>query len=149
MPSKRKHLVFISHSSVGKKRKHFDFFISYSHQDREWARKFARALKDRNASVWFAEDEIAPGDQFTEAMNEGLRSSKTVAIVLSGKSSEMPQLLFEMGAAIGMGKRVVPIVPTGLDPADFPIPLRLRRFLLRGKPEETAAELLAEPAITA
>jgi hypothetical protein len=81
---------------MAKKPKIYDIFIVYSHPDRDWARKFARALEERNASVWFAEDQIAPGDTVAEAINHGLRASKTVAIVVSAKTSQMPWLLFEL-----------------------------------------------------
>lgn len=135
---------------MAKKHKH-SIFISYSHSepDREWVRKFVHALEDKHASVWFDENRLVPGELWTKAIEEGLRSSDIVAIVLSAQTSQMPSVLFELGAAIGMGKRIVPIVTPGLDPSALPVPLRLRHFLLRGSPEETAAELLGEQAITA
>jgi fructose-bisphosphate aldolase class 1 len=133
------------------KKPKFDVFISYSHleSDREWVREFARALQERNLSVWFDEEMIAPGEQVAEAINNGLRASKTVAVILSEGASQKPSMLFEMGAAIGMGKRVVPIVPPEVDPTQFPAPLQLRRFLNRRKPEETAAEFIGESAAIA
>ena len=47
----------------------------------------------------------------------------------------------ELGAAISMGKRVVPIVPRDLDPRALPFDVRLRRYLIRETPEQTAEEL--------
>lgn len=40
-----------------------------------------------------------------------------------------------------MGKKVVPIVPKGLDPGNLPLDVRLRRYLVRDSPEHTAEEL--------
>jgi hypothetical protein len=40
-----------------------------------------------------------------------------------------------------MGKKVVPIVPRGLDPSNLPLDVRLRRYLVRDSPEHTAEEL--------
>jgi hypothetical protein len=37
-----------------------------------------------------------------------------------------------------MGKRVVPIVPKGVDPSALPLDVRLWRYLVRGTPEHTA-----------
>ncbi len=61
--------------------------------------------------------------------------------LLDPESPARPNLFFELGAAIGMGKRVVPIVPKGLDPAVLPLDVRLRRYLIRQTPEQTADEL--------
>jgi hypothetical protein len=45
-----------------------------------------------------------------------------------------------------MGKRAVPIVSKEVKAAELPYPLRVRRFLPRESPEETATKLLAETA---
>lgn len=50
-------------------------------------------------------------------------------------------MFFELGAAIGMRKKVVPIVPKDLDPDALPFDLRLRRYVIRQSPEETADAL--------
>jgi len=40
-----------------------------------------------------------------------------------------------------MGKKVVSIVPKGMDPGSLPLDVRLRRYLVRDSPEHTAEEL--------
>ncbi len=116
-------------------------FISHSVADADWARSFARALKERGVTVWFDEFDVRPGDSVRDALEEGLRSSDVVVALLDADSPSKPNLFFELGAAIGMGKRVVPIVPKGLDPTALPLDVRLRRYLIRETPEETAEEL--------
>ncbi|HSY48674.1 MAG TPA: hypothetical protein VLC46_07680 [Thermoanaerobaculia bacterium] len=57
-------------------------------------------------------------------------------------SLHKPNLFFELGAAIGMRKRVVAVVPKGVDPSQLSdFELRLRRYLERDSPEGTAEEL--------
>ena len=62
-------------------------------------------------------------------------------MLLDAEVPARANLFFELGAAIGMGKRVVPIVPKGVDPSVLPLDIRLRRYLIRDTPEETAEEL--------
>jgi hypothetical protein len=116
-------------------------FISHSVADADWARSFAKALKDRGVAVWFDEFEVQPGEPWREALENGLRSSDVLVTLLDRESSSRPNLYFELGAAIGMGKRVVPIVPKDIDPSILPLDVRLRRYLIRETPEQTAEEL--------
>ena len=116
-------------------------FISHSARDVDWARSFAQALKERGVTVWFDEFDVRPGESVREAIEAGLRSSDVLVALLDAESSSKPNIFFELGAAIGMGKRVVAIVPKDLDPSVLPLDVRLRRYLIRDTPEQTAEEL--------
>jgi hypothetical protein len=115
-------------------------FISHSAKDADWARSFAQSLKQRGVSVWFDEFEVQPGESLREAMETGLRNSDVIVTLLDTESPSRANLFFELGAAIGMGKKVVPIVPRGIDPSLLPLDLQRRRYLLRDTPEQTAEE---------
>jgi hypothetical protein len=116
-------------------------FISHSPGDSDWARSFARALKERGVTVWFDEFDVRPGESVRDALEAGLRGSDVLVPLLDAESSSAPNLFFELGAALGMGKRIVPIVPKDLDPKVLPLDVRLRRYLVRDTPEHTAEEL--------
>jgi nucleoside 2-deoxyribosyltransferase len=116
-------------------------FISYSRRDADWARSFAEALKQRGVSVWFDEFDVQPGESLRDALEAALRNSDVLVAWLDQEYPSKPAVFFELGAAIGMGKRVVAIVPKDLDPASLPLNFRLRRYLVRDSPEETAEEL--------
>ena len=116
-------------------------FISHSAVDADWARPFAQALQQRGVAVWFDEFDVHPGESLRDALESGLRGSDVVVALLDPEYPAKPNLFFELGAAIGMGKRFVPIVPKGLDPSNLPIDVRLRRYLVRDSPEHTAEEL--------
>ncbi len=118
-------------------------FISHTAADADWARSFAQALKQRGVSVWFDEFDVRPGESLREALESGLRGSDILVALLDAEFPAKPNLFFELGAAIGMGKRVVPIVPKGMDPSALPLDVRLRRYLVRDTPEHTAEELSA------
>jgi hypothetical protein len=118
-------------------------FISYSDQDRDWAEAFARSLKDSGAEVWFDQWKIPPGQAWPPAFEEGLRESDVIAVVFNLTGPFRPDLWFEFGAAVGMGKRVVPILPREYPSSELPYPLRVRQGILRETPEETAKKLVA------
>jgi hypothetical protein len=99
------------------------------------------ALKERGINVWFDEFNVRPGESWREALEDGLRGSDVLVALLDAESSPRPNLYFDLGAAIGMGKRVVPIVPKGVDPGALPLEVRLRKYLIRTSPEQTAEEL--------
>ena len=113
-------------------------FISYSHDDTEWVRSFAEALRDQNVDVWFDEWSVAPGEPLVDAIEVGLRESETIVFVISRSNALSPNVLFELGAAIGMGKRTIPIVSKDLDLSLVPFDLRKRRFIVKGPPAEIA-----------
>jgi len=116
-------------------------FISHSARDADWARSFARALKERGVDVWFDEFDVRPGESLRDALEAGLRNSEVLVALVDAEAPSSPNLFFELGAAIGMGKRFVPIVPKDLDPKVLPLDFRLRRYLIRSTPEQTAEEL--------
>jgi hypothetical protein len=79
-----------------------------------------------------------------QALEKGFRSSDIVAFIVTPDSIRRPSFLFELGAAIGMGKRAVPIVAKEVRASDVPFPLRSRMALKKESPEDTAVRLLAE-----
>jgi len=121
-------------------------FISYPHSDEHWAREFAESLKGHGLSVWFDKFVIQPGESFRDALEKGLRDSDLIVTLISPESVHRPNLFFELGAALGMGKRIVAIVPEDFDVSQLPQSLRLRRTLRKHSPQATAEELVSETA---
>ena len=117
-------------------------FVSYSHKEAAWAKEFAQALSQRGLQVWIDQLAVQAGESIREAVEKGLRESDIFVTLIAPSTLSSPSLFFELGAAIGMGKRVVAIVPEDFDPAQLPLPLRTRRFLIKRTPEATAGELL-------
>jgi len=116
-------------------------FISYSHDDAEWARSFAAALSKYDFEVWFDQFRVAACEPLRDAIESGLRRSDVFVALIDSSQIKKPNLYFELGAAIGMGKRVVAIVPKDFPAAELPSEIRFRRYLTRDSPEETAQEL--------
>ncbi|MBI2298918.1 MAG: toll/interleukin-1 receptor domain-containing protein [Armatimonadetes bacterium] len=116
-------------------------FISYSHDDAEWVSRFAEALRDQGVDVWLDSWQVHAGDSLREAMEAGLRGSDAVVAVLSADNARRPSVLFELGAAIGAGKRLIPILAPDLVTTTLPFPMRSRRYLSKGAPDDAAREV--------
>lgn len=119
-------------------------FVSYSQgdADRGWIRAFAEALRLHGANVWFDEWEVKPGEPLEKPMEKGIRGSDVIVAIVTPASVDQPWVYFELGVALASGKRFVVIVPKDIDPALLPPPLRRRRVIVQGTPEEAADELL-------
>jgi nucleoside 2-deoxyribosyltransferase len=117
-------------------------FVSYSHKEADWAKEFAQALSQRGLRVGIDQLAVKAGESIREAIEKGLRESDVFVTLIDPSTLSSPSLFFELGAAIGMGKRVVAIVPADFDPTQLPLTLRARRFLIKRTPEATASELL-------
>src|SRR5688572_25405208 len=106
-------------------------FISYSHDDVTWVRPFADELKQQGVQVWLDLDRIPAGASLDAALERGLRDCEAVAFVL-GKSTRIdsPTLMFEIGAALGGEKRLLPIVEPGVPVSHLPLDLRKRRWIV-------------------
>ena len=116
-------------------------FISYSHDDAEWVHKFAEALRKQHIQVWLDDWEIKPGDPIATATEAGLRSSDAIVSVLTESNVRRPKVAFEFGAALGMGKPLIPIIPADLEGTAIPLGFRSRRYLTRGEPDVAAREV--------
>ena len=112
-------------------------FISYAHSDVEWAQKFAEKLEQLGLSVWL-DRKISPGQSWVDEVEAGMRESDIFAFLIQPEKINSPSFSFELGAAISLGKILIPIVPQGLEYHLLPSPLRRIQGLERTTPEETA-----------
>lgn len=85
-------------------------FISYSHQDKPFAKKLARDLQHQSVDVWIDEGEIKLGDSLIRKIEDGINSMDYVAVVLSPESVESSWVQKEVEIAMTQeinGKRVI------------------------------------------
>lgn len=116
-------------------------FISYPHSASDWARAFADQLAKHDLLLWFDQWNIRIGEKLTDRIEQGLRESDAVVLVITPDGIRSPNLFFELGAAVAMGKKVIPIVSEEVDRSQLPIHLLDIRYLIQGTPEETAEQV--------
>lgn len=123
-------------------------FISHSVSDSAWAREFANSLQQRGLRVSFDASANPSGHSWKEAVEKGLRESNVIVLLVTPDTIKRPNLFFEIGAAMGMGKRLIPVVSKDVDLTELPASLRERRYLIKGSPEATAQEFVSEAMVS-
>ena len=68
----------------------YDIFLSYSLKDQDWVSEFAAALKEAGLRPWFDASQIRPGERWKEKVQDALRESRTLVIVLTPNNIDDP-----------------------------------------------------------
>lgn len=119
-------------------------FISHAHDDVDWVRRFAEALREQHVQVWLDVERAITEESFVEEVEAGLRSSDAIVSVLTRTGARNPNVLIEIGFAMSTGKPIIPIVPADVERKGFPFTLRGRRYLTLAAPDEVAREVVEE-----
>jgi len=111
----------------------FDVFLSHNSQDKPSVRRLKERLEERGLTVWFDEDELRPGIPWQRLLEEGIRASKSV-LVLVGGDGLGPWEIEEMEAALQLAVRnklvVVPVLlPSAPGKVDLPMFLGNRTWV--------------------
>ena len=113
-------------------------FLSHSAAEREFAEQIRMALSRSGIEVW-SDEEIKPGDSLPSSLGTALKSADTVVLLLSGDASQSSWVSLELGTAIAMGKRVIPVL---VEPsAEVPVPLGGIQYLDLSDPRTREREI--------
>ncbi len=85
-------------------------FLSYAHDDAQAVQALRQSLSDIEVSGWMDQSDIATGEAISKRVKESLRQSSAVIVVVSERSLKSQWVQFEIGAALGMGKTIIPII---------------------------------------
>ncbi|MGA7525185.1 MAG: toll/interleukin-1 receptor domain-containing protein [Acidobacteriaceae bacterium] len=98
-------------------------FVSYSHEDLEFAQRLASDLKSAGAAVWMDKLDIEPGAQWDCDVEQALNSCRQMLLVLSPRSAASPNVLDEIGVALRTNKTILPLMLQ-----DCEVPIRVCRL---------------------
>lgn len=83
-------------------------FLSYAHEDAEWADSIREALRYSKGSdqfeVWNPKLEIQPGENWAKKIGEALESSDALVVLLSPRSVNSPNVRQEIDFALTQPK---------------------------------------------
>jgi uncharacterized protein YjbI with pentapeptide repeats len=101
----------------------YSCFISYSHEDRKFAKSLQGHLQKNNIQCWFDEEHVLPGDNILDAVDNGIRRWDKVLLCCSENSLNSPYVDREIDKALQKeedlwrerGKKILTIIPLNLD----------------------------------
>jgi hypothetical protein len=114
----------------------WDVFIAYAQADREAVRRLALELHQRHFRVFFDEWEVAPGDETTRRLEQGVEGSTQGLLAVSPHTMAQPWVQTQYAAlldkAVTERRRLLPVL-VGRGDAKLPPFLRTRQCVdLRG-----------------
>jgi hypothetical protein len=97
----------------------YQVLISSTSRDRDLADNLAQSVRETGANVLSVEQAPARGETIDFDLRRALQKADEVVLVLTERSLNNPYLLYEMGAAFSLHKRVVPLL-VGIEETEIP-----------------------------
>jgi len=104
-------------------------FISYSRSDGAFVDRLAEDLRNHGLATWRDTNEIAPGDNWEKAIEEGLRSAPVLLYVSSERGVQSEWMKTEALAVIGRETRVIPLVIDDVGADRLPLFLKALQWI--------------------
>ena len=90
------------------KQKHI--FISYAREDREFAQRLTKSLRESKRIPWHDLHNIKGGDNWLATIDEALRNAEALIVVMSPWATRSQYVTYEWAFALGAGIPVIPVV---------------------------------------
>ena len=94
-----------------------DVFISYSSKDKSTADAVCAKLENDGTRCWMAPRDILPGQEWSEAIIDGIEGSRVFLLVFSSNANASPQIKREVECAVNRNLVVVPFRIEDVTPA--------------------------------
>ena len=85
-------------------------FVSYAHEDREFAQRLTRSLRESGRIPWQDRNNLKGGDNFQANIDKAIRNAEALVVVLSPSATRSQYVTYEWAFALGAGVRVIPVV---------------------------------------
>ena len=125
-------------------------FISYAREDSQVAQELRSSLADIEVSGWMDQVDIASGAAIAHQVKDAIREASAIVIFVSPRSVDSQWINFEVGAAMALNKRIIPVFigDTGIE-GGLPDWLREYKFIdARLRPiQEVALEIARAAAV--
>jgi WD40 repeat protein len=117
-----------------------DVFLSYSRTDQPVVLRLAVALEEADWSVWIDREDVPPASEWRDELALGIRTAHTFVFVLSKDSVKSDYCRWELGEAVRLGKRLIPVVIE--DVKEAPDQLASRQYIF-ARPQDDFAQAVS------
>ncbi len=126
----------------------YKVFISSTSRDIDLARDLAQRLDKTDAKVSLSSAEAASNEEpVITGVGRALREADEVILILTNNAVNNSGVLFDMGAAFSMRKRVTPVV-IGVEPDDLPPVIKQMPYVKYGDLQNFLADLEKRASIS-
>jgi predicted ATPase len=84
-------------------------FICHASTDASAARRVAELLEEHGVQCWIAPRDIAPGDNYTQAILDALAAAPVLVLMFSAAADSSPHVRRELEMAVGSNTAIVPV----------------------------------------
>ncbi len=85
-------------------------FLSYSHQDADFIHDLVPDLKNAGFTPWTDVDGIQPGDSWRTSIDNAIRQSFAVLVLMTPAARTSEYVTYEWAYAMGLGITVIPVM---------------------------------------
>jgi tetratricopeptide (TPR) repeat protein len=105
-------------------------FVSYATGDRKDALAVCKAIESRGARCWISARDVAPGDNYQEAIVQSIRNARAVVLVFSKAANNSDEIKKELSLASRYKVPVIALRIEDVDPNDaFAYELSTRQWI--------------------
>ena len=126
-------------SFKGQRRLRYKVIISSSQRDRDLARDLARRLKDAGVHTTYSKLTRSAGSDYEKTFIELLNADELI-VILSSNSVDNFWLMFEIGAACSLRKKITPVV-VGLERQEVPPVIKQLKYITYDKLSDYIANI--------
>jgi hypothetical protein len=93
-------------------------FISYSHEDSDFAEVLINKIEKEGLSVWADNDKLNAGEDWRSTIDQAIKEAFVLIVVMSPAAKSSEYVTYEWAFAWGAGVKVIPVLfkPTELHP---------------------------------
>src|SRR2546430_3683865 len=106
-----------------------DVFISYSRADGDFVRRLCERLKARGKEVWVDFRDIPPASRWADELKGAIEASDAFAFVISRASVRSTECRKELGYAVELNKRILPVRLRDVPQDELPDPLSAHNWI--------------------
>ena len=86
------------------------FFISYAHDDNDFAELLRIRLEEAEIKVWIDNSNIKAGTNWRESIDNAIRGSIGIILIMSPASLNSQYVTYEWAYALGLDKHLIPLM---------------------------------------